>query len=408
MNKNSQRKVFYLLILISLFINFNINVAITSLKIFVYSENDSKIWVGEQRDIILKKYPENNDEKIYFKTLNNKVEMISDQKFFVKSTGRECISAFTKINKINETICFNLYSTPNIMFKEKNPVKIEVNHIQQLNLDTYDYPKYNIKYESNHQDIIKVNNEGKIKAIRPGRAIITAKGLDNTTTQINVLSITKEGLLKNYTLDFLNAFKYDNLMIVAHPDDEILWGGAHLFNGKYFVVCFTNGYTYNRARDFKKIIKFTKNGGIILNYPDLQDGEKDNWSEVEEGILKDLNYLLNYKNWKIIVTHGPDGTTGHLHHKKLSKFVSKIAKENNKLNNLYYFGKFLKKNEINGNLVRISDKEFSYKKREVSIYKSVKKTIHQVWFHFLPYENWISAVNFKKSHIKKNNTKFVI
>lgn len=236
MNKNSQRKVFYLLILISLFINFNINVAITSLKIFVYSENDSKIWVGEQRDIILKKYPENNDEKIYFKTLNNKIEIISDQKFLVKSTGRECISAFTKINKINETICFNLYSIPNIMFKEKNPVKIEVNHIQQLNLDIYDYPKYNIKYESNHQDIIKVNNEGKIKAIRPGRAIITAKGLDNTTTQINVLSITKEGLLKNYTLDFLNAFKYDNLMIVAHPDDEILWGGAHLFNGKYFVV----------------------------------------------------------------------------------------------------------------------------------------------------------------------------
>lgn len=401
MNKNLQRKIVCLLILIFLFINFNINVALTSLKIFVYSEFETKkLWVGEQHNIIIKKYPENNNEKIYFKTLNNKIEIISDKKFLVKSSGRECISAFTKINKINETICFNLYNTPNIIFNEKNPVRIEVNHIRQLNLDIYDYPKYNINFKSNHQDIIHVNKEGKIHAIRPGRAIITAKGLDNISTQIDVLSYTKEGLLKNYTLDMLNAKYYENLMIVAHPDDEILWGGAHLIKGKYFVVCLTNGYTYDRAKDFKKILKFTRNGGIILNYPDCQDGKRDNWTEVEEGILKDLSYLLNYKYWRIIVTHGPDGTTGHLHHKKLSRYVSKIANENNKLNNLYYFGKFFKKNEMPRNLVRISDKELSYKKREVSIYKSVRKTIHQIWFHFLSYENWISAINLENGHNK--------
>lgn len=34
---------------------------------------------------------------------------------------------------------------------------------------------------------------------------------------------------------------YDSLMVVAHPDDETIWGGAHLLKGKYVVVCITNG-----------------------------------------------------------------------------------------------------------------------------------------------------------------------
>ena len=107
-------------------------------------------------------------------------------------------------------------------------------------------------------------------------------------------------------------------MIVAHPDDETLWGGANLFLYSYFVVCLTNGYNERRAKDFRQILNFTNNGGIILNYPDLKDSNKirDDWSEVKNGILKDLSIILNYKNWNKIVTHGPDGTTGHIHHKK--------------------------------------------------------------------------------------------
>ena len=50
-----------------------------------------------------------------------------------------------------------------------------------------------------------------------------ACGLDNINTQIKDLSVSKEGLLKNYNLDLYNANKYKNLMIVAHPDEETLW-----------------------------------------------------------------------------------------------------------------------------------------------------------------------------------------
>ena len=45
-------------------------------------------------------------------------------------------------------------------------------------------------------------------------------------------------------------------MIVAHPDDETLWGGANLLKERYFVVCLTNGYDLIRSNEFKEILKF--------------------------------------------------------------------------------------------------------------------------------------------------------
>ena len=111
----------------------------------------------------------------------------------------------------------------------------------------------------------------------------------------------------------------------------------------YFVVCLTNNYHTKRSKEFLQIMNFTNNSGILLDYPDCQDGIIDNWSNVEEGILKDLTTILNYNNWEKIVTYGPDGTYGHIHHKKTSKFITIITKRLKKFNNSYYFGKYYKK-----------------------------------------------------------------
>ena len=180
-------------------------------------------------------------------------------------------------------------------------------------------------------------------------------------------------------------------MIVAHPDDETLWGGANLYKDSYFVVCLTNGYNFERSSDFKEVLKFTNNSGIILNYPDIEDNIIDDWSEVEIGIIKDISILLKHKYWNKIVTYGPDGTTGHIHHKKISEYVTKLSKEFHIYNNLYYFGKFYKKDLMPKKLSRINDTELEFKKKEVEIYKSVKNAINLIWYHMLPYENWIKA-----------------
>ena len=53
-------------------------------------------------------------------------------------------------------------------------------------------------------------------------------------------------------------------MIVAHPDDETIWGGMHLIKDKYLVICLTNGDNKTRAKEFNDVIKQTKGTGIIL------------------------------------------------------------------------------------------------------------------------------------------------
>ena len=399
MNKSINRK--FLLILVLIFLLSLLYLSSISLippikiTILIGSSTDNKkYWVGEKYKITLK-FPDNSHEKIYLRNTENKRTKLFKGYLLMNSSGRECLIASTK--KVNSIKCFNIYNTPKLNFKEDNPMKIETNNTKLLNLDTKDYPKTYIKYQSNHPEIIKINDEGKITAVRPGSAIITASGLDNgLIAKLRVLSVSKKGLINNSILDFYNASQYKNIMIVAHPDDETLWGGANLFNDRYFVVCLTNGYTLSRANDFREILKFTNNSGIIMDYPDVQDNIINNWSEVEIGILKDLSTIINYNFWEKIVTHGPDGTTGHFHHKKTCEYVTKITKELNKYKNLYYFGKFYKKDSIPKYLKRISLDELEYKKKEVSIYKSVKKIIFKLWYHMLPYENWVLASEWKK------------
>ena len=290
---------------------------------------NQKYWVGGKYEIFKKKYRDNKDEKIYLKSLNNKTVRLSNGLILMKSSGRECLIAYIKNAIIYAKICINIYNTPELNFKETNPIKVEVYNSMRLHLDRKNYPKINIKFKSNHPEIIKVNNEGEIIAVRPGSAIITASGLDGKSTHIKILAISNNGFITNSTLNLYNASQYRKLMIVAHPDDETLWGGANLFKNRYFVVCLTNGFNLKRANDFKKLLKFTNNSGIILNYPDFQDNIRNDWSEVKTGLLKDLSKLLNYQYWDKIVTHGPDGTTGHIHHKKTCKYVTKIAKKYN-------------------------------------------------------------------------------
>ena len=42
----------------------------------------------------------------------------------------------------------------------------------------------------------------------------------------------------------------NKLMVVAHPDDELLWGGLHLIDDDYLVVCITCGPNKVRVNEF--------------------------------------------------------------------------------------------------------------------------------------------------------------
>ena len=85
MNQNFLIKIKSITILIYILINYKINVSIIRFKIFISSELETnKLWVGEEHSIIIKKYPENSEEKIYFKSLNNITELLPNLKLLMK------------------------------------------------------------------------------------------------------------------------------------------------------------------------------------------------------------------------------------------------------------------------------------------------------------------------------------
>ena len=84
-------------------------------------------------------------------------------------------------------------------------------------------------------------------------------------------------MLPEHALD-----NYDSLMVVAHPDDETIWGGNHLLNGKYVVVCITNGNNRTRRKEFAAVIKQTNSIGLMLSFPDKTHGKRNNWKSCRE------------------------------------------------------------------------------------------------------------------------------
>ena len=183
----------------------------------------------------------------------------------------------------------------------------------------------------------------------------------------------------------------DNLMIVAHPDDEALWGGAHLLKDNYLVVCVTCGPNQVRVQEFVSVMNYTNDKYIMLGYPDKTNGERDSWDNHRSNISKDLEDIINLKDWNVIVTHNPDGEYGHQHHKMTSGITSNIVKTDN----LYYFGKYHSKKAITAyydEMSPIDDKYISDKRKLVSIYKS-QDFIQTMFDHMYSYENWINRAD---------------
>jgi len=209
-------------------------------------------------------------------------------------------------------------------------------------------------------------------------------------------------------LDVIGASNCTKLMIVAHPDDETLWGGAHLLEGNYLVVCITNGNNKIRRQEFADVMDATNNVGLHLSYPDKENGVRSDWNSVIGLLEDDLRLILEYKNWELVVTHNPDGEYGHIHHQMTSAVVTEIIDELTATDQFhgtyYYFGTYYKKSalrEIAQTLPTVdamqlqdtglsSDTLLSQKMSLLSLYPSQETTVHKLE-HMVPYELWVEA-----------------
>ena len=203
----------------------------------------------------------------------------------------------------------------------------------------------------------------------------------------NIIQNNKSKIIAD--LEKKNIKNINNLMVVAHPDDESLWGGINILNDDYLVVCVTC-VDQERINEFKKVMEKTNDEYLILGYPDKTNGQRDDWITSYDGIKKDLIEIVNYKNWKKIVTHNPDGEYGHIHHQLLSNIMTDISSKDI----LYYFNKYYSEEELNNNSYDSLNDEDLLKKEEIlKIYKSQKDIVNNhrsniKYEELIKYSNW--------------------
>lgn len=177
------------------------------------------------------------------------------------------------------------------------------------------------------------------------------------------------------------------LMIVAHPDDETIFGGGHLLQDKYTVVCVTCGVVDYRVQEFEKVMGRTNDDYIMLGFVDRVGvtGPISHWNKEYNKIYEVLKKIIDSENWDIIVTHNPDGEYGHIQHKKVSEMVTNLT-DNNKL---YYFGHWYRNGS---NEPTMDNNLYNEKMNElISVYYNSQTTALNYNHNMMPYENWVKA-----------------
>jgi len=188
-------------------------------------------------------------------------------------------------------------------------------------------------------------------------------------------------------------YQINKLMIVAHPDDELIFGGAELIKHgpEYKVVCLTNKSNEVRSKEFEKVMKKLKVGSWeMLDYEDTLYTNQE----------FELQNILTAKEWEKIVTHNPIGEYGHPQHKLLFDTVNKFTDD------FYVFGKSEEK---------LTEDILDKKKEFLKLYESENEIINQLltnngdWFKSNNNEtNYIEYESITKYEKSKDLTTFTL
>lgn len=113
-------------------------------------------------------------------------------------------------------------------------------------------------------------------------------------------------------------------VIVAHPDDEILWTGGTLLSHPSWnvtVISLCRASDNDRAPKFFKELKKLGAKGTMGDLDDGPEQKPLDEEEVEQAILK----LLPPMHYDLIISHNPSGEyTRHVRHEEIGTAVIKL------------------------------------------------------------------------------------
>lgn len=115
-------------------------------------------------------------------------------------------------------------------------------------------------------------------------------------------------------------------MVVAHPDDETLFGGGELLQhkGEYKVVCLDYGNHIIRHREFLSAME-----KLGVEKWEHWDGElyKSSTAYNESILIPRLQRVLNEQEWEKVVTHNQGGEYGHYRHIGTHNVMARLCPE---------------------------------------------------------------------------------
>lgn len=358
-------------------------------------------YIGKEYQLSYTATPKKSSEILNWKSSNENIATITENGLLkILAKGETTITLYSDYTEYSKDFKINTQEVPTINVKGGTSQRIKYGAKHQLQFEYINHQVEKWTYKSSDPTIATVSANGLVTALRPGYFYITAtpsKKKERIKIQFTVEN--NSGFFENTLLyNNIDTNGCDKLMIVAHPDDETLWGGAHLMDKNWFVVCLTNHFTTVRMNEFKTMLKTAGIKGIILDYPDLIksfDGPwvKNDWSSVRNGVKNDVKKLITSKNWTTIATHSPTGETGHIHHKTTNNIVTTVCRETNTFDKLWYFGTFYW--AVPSWLPKITPEQLAFKQTLVNVYKNEAKPIDIYWKQMIPHENWVKATEYK-------------
>ena len=154
----------------------------------------------------------------------------------------------------------------------------------------------------------------------------------------------------------------DKIMIVAHPDDEALFGGAELLShpDEYKVVVLDEYQNDIRRREFLDSMRF-----IGIHEYEHWTGYKGKEDYFREKLIYELLRVLRERKYTKIVTHNTNGEYGHPRHRACHDILAHLRPEK-----LWCFSR-----------ADLLDNDLIEKKRELlKVYKSQEDVLD--WFNW--------------------------
>ena len=187
-------------------------------------------------------------------------------------------------------------------------------------------------------------------------------------------------------IENLDLFGIDDLIIVSHPSDELVYSTKQILNGKNLVVCISCSKEKPDTKSFIRIMKKTKNEYITFDYKEYKNSNRLNWDKNK--LTKDLEKIIDTKNWNSIITHNSEGEYGNIHHILVSDIVTNLVKDKDKL---YYFADYyyINKNSKTYDYLPQLDEEILKEKYKLLNRYPNKKEIIETYYDILPYEEYI-------------------